>query len=1749
VLIRVLWGDHMLRVLSFVLVVIAASWAMPVTAAEYESKELADAGNDYRKNILDTIQPNQRKPNLIPRLRKDADQEIQAKRYSRAIEDLEKAIAYGADDGLVWLRLAQAHIGNDDQDNTLASAYNAYRKSTDPVERGNALFIIARDYDRHDKYKEALATFEAGLGFTASQGVATRVDQLKALVAYRVIKVEVEAEADAARACLRFNEPIATKGDVSYGAYVRSTPNLDGIVTGRGDTVCLEGLKHGQTYQVQLLTGFPSETGEKTLSDFKTNVVVPDRKSSISFAGTGYVLPREGSAGLPVTTINLDRVKIRILKVNERNLVPSIDAEKLTMTFGADDVDDVANRSGSLIWQGEMTIAGDRNRAVSTAIPLKDVLKNNGPGVYLAVVERADVKAGEDTEPATNWILVSNLGLTTYTGTDGMAVAVRSLADAKPVSGVALRLYAHNNTELGTATTDADGIGRFAGGLLHGKGGDEPYAVMAYGAEGDFNFLEVGRAAFDLSDRGVSGRDAPGPVDAYLYTDRGIYRPGESVHLMALVRDDKADAVANVPLTLRLLRPDGIVVDSKQLDAGDLGAHYQRYVLPRDARMGTWEVELRVDPKAPAISTVGFRVEDFVPPTLKVDLSAGDAPIHPNEVYPVSIAGKYYYGAPGAGLSVEANAQIAFDDNPFPTEPDFRFGLVGEKFNGVRKDIDVPATDADGKSSLSIELTDLPDLTRPIAATIEVSVYEPSGRAIVANLTRPIRERAMTIGLRSSVGDDAVPEGEPAKLDVIAVDEMGKRIAAQGLRWLLVRESWRYDWYSENGMWRHRVRVRDEPIDSGAVDIADGAAANLSKTLPAGRYRWEVTDTAGGAQSSLRFHVGWWVEAELPDVPDKLSATLDKTSYQAGDTAKLFVKAPYAGEAELVIAADKVLSLKSFTLPEGGTTLEIPVDASWGSGVYALVTAYRPPVAPGSGGNGMSTRGPGRAVGVASIGIDPAPRVLGVTLSGPDVARPRAPVSVPIKLAGLAQGEEAYVTLAAVDEAVLKLTDFDSPAPADYFYGKQKLGVELRDLYGRLIEPHANAVGVLRSGGDSFAKRSVAGLPDKSNQVVALFSGIVKLDADGAATVKLDLPDFQGQLRLMAVAVAAHKVGAASGQMIVRDPVVTMVSLPRFLAPGDNARLAVTINNLEGPAGDYALKMTATGAGSFVTPVERAIHLDAGANFSDGVIIAGTTMGNVAVHLDLAGPSDLHLARDFKIGVRPAQSYQLRRFVGQMAPSQSVTLDDASADEFLPGTAEAQLSVSPRPQWDVPGLLQALDRYPYGCLEQTTSRALPLLYVDEVASLWQADPGFSPAKQIDAAIGHIAELQRSDGSFGVWNDTDNTVPWLDAYATDFLMRAKEHGNTVPDFAIKGAIGWLHDYVQQEHKEDKEILTALAYAHYVLARAKADDLGALRYFNDTQMAQLPTQLAKAQLGAALASYGDATRAAAAYAAALAPAPKRNPKLRYIDYGSELRDSAAALAFAASDPGSQGRLTAIMDRIAELFAHANRTSTQEQAWLLLAAEAAAKLTGNSMTIAVGDKASETRSTPEYFRRAIGSGATSLTVANRGTTPLWRNVSITGVVKADLPAESNGYAVARYVFKPDGKPADLTKVRQTDLLVVELKGSRKNAAEAARALVVDLLPAGFEIQNADPPAGDASGGYGWLKDLTSTAYTEARDDRYIAALDLPGGTSEFTLAYVVRAVTPGEFKYPALDVEDMYDPETYGRTAMGKLIVQPR
>src|SRR5262252_1333540 len=264
----------MLRAL---LVFCLVSFAAPALGQEYQSKELAQAANDWRRELTERIPASKRQPALIAGWRHTAEIDYREKRYAATIDELTRAITNGADDGLVWLRLAQAELAAED-DHAMASAYNAYLKSSDPVERGVALFVIGRDYDRHDKQKEALAAFEAGLQFAQSASVAERAEQLRRLVAFRVTKVEVQAESEWGRACLRFNEAITAKGDISYGSFVRSEPPLDGIVTVRGDSLCLDGMKHGGIYNVEVLAGLPAATGERLRETFATRVVVPDRK-------------------------------------------------------------------------------------------------------------------------------------------------------------------------------------------------------------------------------------------------------------------------------------------------------------------------------------------------------------------------------------------------------------------------------------------------------------------------------------------------------------------------------------------------------------------------------------------------------------------------------------------------------------------------------------------------------------------------------------------------------------------------------------------------------------------------------------------------------------------------------------------------------------------------------------------------------------------------------------------------------------------------------------------------------------------------------------------------------------------------------------------------------------------------------------------------------------------------------------------------------------------------------------------------------------------------------------------------------------------------------------------------------------------------------------------------------------------------------------------------------------------------------
>ena len=1738
----------MRRLSCLLFALLALALALSSSVRAFDDTPLAIPAAQYLQSIRDGRDAGgQPAASLL----QQADQQARQKNWTAAIAGYETAIIAGADQTATWLTLSQAwqakgaESAKDDeegrkraQERTQQSAWNAFQAARIPYERARALFRLGELYDRDKEPKKAIAAFREALELEDNPRIAKRYQELADANAFQIKGVEVESDSATPKICLKFSDDLAKGRQVHYEDYLVVQPTIQPVVSANGPKLCVEGVAHGQSYAIKARAGIPSATGEKTRTGQDFTARVEDRKPTLGFRGATYVLPKTGGQQLPLISVNLDAARLRVLRINDRNLLQQIENRRITNLLDGNDLKNVAKRSGEPIWEGTLTLAGgERNQEVTTAIPINEILRDPQPGIYIVAAEPTKEDPDSYENRATQWLVVSDIGLFTLRGNDGFHVFARSLATTQPLAKLELRLYARNNGELGKAVTDDKGYARFDPGLLRGDGGREPAALMAFG-NGDYNFLDLTKPAFDLSDRGVEGRAAPGAVDAFLYTERGIYRPGETVELMALVRDSRGYAQPDAPLTLKAFRPDE--VEAAQLRPANpaLGGYHARLPLPPNARTGSWTVKAYTDPKGEPVGQISFQVEDFVPQRLKLELSSAAPALKPGEPAAVDINGRFLYGAPAANLKAEAEVVLGEDANPYPAFPGYRFGLAQDSWTVQRFPVALAGTDAQGKAQAQVTLNEVPDTTRPLQARVRVSLFEPGGRPVTRSLNLPYRTQPFAIGIKPRFGDGGVQTGQDATFDVIALDPLGQPQAKSGLRADLVREEYQYYWYHDDGRWNYKMVIRDSaPVTSQTLNLAAGQPGLVTQRgLDWGHYRLDVLDPGTGVASSVRFTAGWFESPGEGDTPDQMKVTLDKPRYQAGETAKVFVRAPFAGEVLLNVVGDRLWLSKTVSAPADGATVELPIPAEWGPGVYIAATAFR-------SAENVAQRGPGRAIGVAWVGLDPSPRTLNIALNAPTEWKPRQTVEVLVTVAGLDAGQPAYVTVAAVDEGILQLTDFLTPDPVKYFLGKRRLGMQLLDLYGKLIESGGRP-GQLKVGGDADSRQlDASGV--RTVKTLALFSGPVALDANGQAKIPLALPDFNGQLRLMAVAWDRDQVGRAEVAPLVRDPLVARVYLPRFLAPEDESRVAVTVQNLSAPPGDYAIRLSADGAVAVTEPAAFTFAVANSATQNSetrSFVLRGLKPGVGQVRLHLAGPNGFQLVRESEIGVRPAQTIATTRTARRLNPGESLRISGELLRDYWPGTGQAKLSFGSRPNLNVPALLAQLDRYPYGCLEQTASRALPLLYFNQVAEVWAGQNATEAGlrARVQEAIQHILTLQDANGGFGLWSPDSEVEDWLSAYAMDFLVRARQEQYLVPESAYQHGLTYLQERLNEDEFDEKD-LGWRAYDLYVLARVQKAAIGDLRYLHDNHLQKLPTALAQAQLGAALARYGELGRAKEAFTTAL----NRTSRAASVrDYGSPLRDRAALLTLLAESGLLPERVPQLAEELAADANQRNYSSTQEQAWLLLAAHALLKQRGSLRLAMDGQPAT---ADPFYLSPTVEQLTKGATATNQGSDPLWTVTSLSGVPVAQQPPAREGFTVSRRYYTRTGKEVDPVQIRQNDLLVAVITGEALGR-EKQQALVVDLLPAGLEIENARLAHNTSTTEIAWLPELTETLHAEFRDDRFVAALDISQDSKrKFTLAYLVRAVTPGVYRQPAVYVEDMYKPWQFGRGAMGTVKVE--
>ena len=1046
--------------------------------------------------------------------------------------------------------------------------------------------------------------------------------------------------------------------------------------------------------------------------------------------------------------------------------------------------------------------------------------------------------SGDDGGLATQWFIVSDLGLTAFSGNDGIHVFVNSLASTEAISKAEVRLVARNNEILATRKTDDAGHAVFEAGLARGEGGLSPAMLTVTTDKADYAFLSLKSNAFDLSDRGVSGRAVPAGADAFVYAERGVYRSNETVYLTALLRDGLGNAISGSPLTMVVERPDGVEFRRAVLPDQGAGGRTLALVLNSAVPAGTWRVRAFTDPKGNSVGETTFMVEDYIPERIDFEITSKDKQIKVDAPVELKVDGHFLYGAPASDLQLEGDMLVAPADER-PGFAGYQFGVADEEnASNERTPIEnLPESDANGVATFPVSLAKPPTSTRPQEAQIFIRMAEAGGRAVERKIVLPVAPAAAMIGVKPLFGDKNVAEGDKAAFDVVFVSPDGKSLARAGLHYELLKIESRYQWYRQNSSWDFEPVKSTTRVDDGDLTVVADRPARIILSPQPGRYRLDVKSAdADGPLTSVQFDVGWYSDGSA-DTPDLLETSIDRPEYQSGDTMVVSVNARTAGKLTINVLGDRLLTTQTTDIKEGTAQVKIPVAKDWGSGAYVVATLRRPLDA-------VALRMPGRAIGLKWFGIDKKSRTLQVDLSPPALVRPNTTMRLPVKLTGLNPGEDAKIVVAAVDVGILNLTNYKPPAPDDYYLGQRRLTAEIRDLYGQLIDGMQGTRGQLKTGGDS-AGAELQGSPP-TQKPLALYSGIVTVAADGTAEISFDIPEFAGTARVMAVAWTATKLGRATVDVTVRDPVVLTATVPRFLLNGDHGTMSFDLDNVEGAPGDYTVSLKAAGpvkvSGNPVTTAKLA----AKQRSSMSLALDAGGAGSAALDVDIKGPNGLTLARHYALDVKPATQILTRRSVRTLAKGESLTLTSDMFSDLVEGTGSVSVSASLSSALDAATILKALDRYPHGCSEQITSRAMPLLYVNDLAAGAHLAMDTAIDQRIRDAIDRLLARQGSNGSFGLWSAGGDDA-WLDAYVTDFLTRAREKGFTVPDVLFRSALDRIRNSVVNAEEPEKDGGKNLAYGLYVLARNGTAPIGDLRYLADTKLNNLATPIAKAQLG--------------------------------------------------------------------------------------------------------------------------------------------------------------------------------------------------------------------------------------------------------------------------------------------------------------
>ncbi len=1613
------------------------------------------------------------------------------------------------------------------------------------------------------------ATLDGNLAPVASEGTLgekqSRSIIIPAIERLRINEVSTVSREESPAVVFDFSDPVLPE---DLEAHLTIDPPVQDLhMTGNWHSIELNGnWQFGTRYSLRVGSDLTAENGISLERDFTRNLIIKDLDPMVRIAGPGNYLSLKGDGKVAIETINLEKFMVSVDRIHANNLVPFLQKIRLKNSRDYYYGWDLEDQGSPLFSLTQNASPGSRNHLQVTAVDLSETLSDDSRGVFRLSVRNPDTYDGDS-----RWIVATDLGLVAKQAGEKIEVAVASISRLEPVAGVRLQVMSYNNQVLASARSDKEGMASFKG-LSWDDVGGRPFVVVATKGQ-DLSFLAFDETRIRTADLDVGGVDmSEQGYRAFLYGDRDIYRPGETAHLVWVVRNSQLQPPSGFPLNLKIYAPGGQDFVNAKVLCDETGTGEFSVDLPQWSTTGKYTALLYLG-QNDLLGESTFSVEDFIPDRMKVgaELLAGGSTavvVGPEDAVTLKAEAMTLFGPPAAGRQAEASVWFRKTRVEIPGYEEFSFGENISDQLPPRRDLGQQKTDDEGLAAWEVSLPKIADYQGWLKMTTLVKVTElGGGRAVSTTAETVFSPNENMIGLRnlSSSGSDYVQPGQALSFEGVLVKLDGTAVADAGAHLKVLRRQWRTVLKKDGSGNYHYISEYDEKtVQDLKLDLkAEPTPFEITPSAH-GSYRLVLESSDGVVRGSINFYVyGFGYSPWAQSNPEKVNLKLDRETYADGDVVTASVEAPFPGLLLLTVEREKVYSRRWVRLDSNTGTVQISLPRGVAPNVYLTATLLRPLA-------DLDPRAPARAFGAVPVFIDRTPVTLPVEVVVPEKMRPHNKLNIRVRLPQ--DASPMRVTVAAVDEGILQLTNFTTPSALDFFLQRRRLAVDSYDIWSMLLPEYERVLRKSSTGGDGDLAMMVAPEmakrlnPLAANRVkpVALWSGLLE-GKSGWQDVSFDVPDFNGTLRVMVLAVAGDRFGSAQTRIKVADPLVLSPSLPRFLAPGDRFRVPVPVyNGLEGQADqlrDVQLELALEGPlnPAANTTISHTLPVGIGREEISWFELEAEPAVGVAQVKFTAAAGGVQVSRETELSVRPTQALDGIVYTGSVDSDQVFT--QKISDQWYEGTGITSVTVAANPVAQFGAALPYLLRYPYGCVEQITSRSFPLVYFGDLAT--RLAPGeFADGDAdyfVNSGLDYVASMFHPGSGFSMWpgRDYGNINAFATTYVTHFLIEAGRQGYVLPEGLLEGALDVVEGFARSsEHGWPsnwtlRHRLRTRAYACYVLALADRPDRGAMDEMSHNQWDKL-TPASRTHLAGAYALTGNNDRFEELLPAVDAPVDEE--RSTGFTWFSMARGEAMRLEVLATVAPDHPQVPRLLQRLSRRAENGRWYNTQENAFALLAMgklSATGKLDPASGEILVDGKVVATFDGDGASIQSRHYAGKTLEIKTTTGGSAWFTVLDEGIPHAPKYAQYDaGLVVDREYFTTDGEPVDPMALVQGQTIICRLLlGSEKGRIQDV--VITDLVPAGLEIEN---PRLSRDGSYGWVEKERNNRFgsmpqdhLEVRDDRLL--LFTAAKTKVSAFYYTLRAVTAGDFALPQVRAEAMYDPEVMSVRGAGEIrIVSP-